>query len=237
METELYSLFFDIEKKFLSENSKFVNTQIRWKDNEIDRYDNDTITEFYKNNTYGRKSRWELWNKAIESCKENNIKTIVDIGCGNGHFPFLCAAKDIDAYGIDPRTYTWVDKIFKERFGKKRIFQGTISSVGNYFKSNVDITFDCIAILNYLHGTGHVKDEILNLFSFIKKHSRYLICSEPRWDELGLDNLLAGFTVVKKLETKFNIFDVMHLLLDKKNHRVLSYLVKDPISHYLYKIQ
>jgi hypothetical protein len=230
-------IFREIEKKYLKKNKKYLAEQLRWRDNEVDVYDSIEITEYYKNNLYGRKTRWDLWNKTLEICKKYNIKTLLDIGCANGHFPFLCLSNNIVAYGVDPRNYDWADHLIEKKFGGKYLYQGTFNSITNHFNvKDKNIKFDCITILNFLHGKGHVKEEIIELFSFISNHAKYFLCTQPNWKDLAIEDLLSQFEVVEKIETHFTLTELIYEIIKTKNIKKIKYLYQKSKTHYLYKI-
>ena len=59
------------------------------------------------------------------------------------------------------------------------------------------MSFDCITILNFLHGVGHISEEIDKLFKLLPKITNYIVITEPRWGDLNLPVMTEGF---KRLE-------------------------------------
>ena len=161
-------------------------SDIKWQANEMNIYNDGEITDYYIENDYGRKSRWCLWKLCIDIMEKYKIKNVFDIGAGNGHFIYLCTLHKIDAYGIEPRK-DLVDYANTKYYNKCRI--------ENNIYQNVEIPkVDCVTILNFFHGSGHIKADIEILINKIEKSTKYLITSEPRWEELELENIFKKYT-------------------------------------------
>ena len=130
-----------IVKSFLSTINKthFDNLDVRWKISEGD-------NQFFK--------------EIISILYKFNLKTVLDIGCGNGEFVSLCVENHIDAYGIDP----------VENSSEEKLYKGTIDTILRKSKLLGNYRFDCITILNFLHGKFHKEKELKLLFEFLKKH-------------------------------------------------------------------
>lgn len=144
-------------------------------------------------------------NDFFESCKnklkEYPIKTLLDIGCGKGEFIRMCNKEKFEAFGIDPITEG------------ENIYKGTFNSLINAkFIPNVD----CVTIHNILHGKGHSKETIQGLFNFFKKHSKYIVISEPKFKKLNLPILT-------------NEFELLYVFLGSHG--------KKSVVHKLYKIE
>ena len=139
-----------IVKSFLSTINKthFDNLDVRWKISEGD-------NQFFK--------------EIISILYKFNLKTVLDIGCGNGEFVSLCVENHIDAYGIDP----------VENSSEEKLYKGTIDTILRKSKLLGNYRFDCITILNFLHGKFHKEKELKLLFEFLKKHADYIIISNP----------------------------------------------------------
>jgi len=177
------------------------NSDIRWFSNATGEFDDTEITEYYKNDQYSRQTRWDFWNSLLPVLKKHNIKTNLDIGCANNHFSFLCNKNGIFSVGIDPRedcVYT-SDKVFKENFSDKFGYVGTIKTFVDYFESYNEKVFDCITILNFLHGNGHISEEIKKLFEVLPRVANYAIVSEPKWSELLLPVMTKDFVTLDKI--------------------------------------
>lgn len=178
-----------------------VNSDIRWFSNATGEFDDSKITEYYKNDQYSRNTRWDFWNKLIPVLKDNNIRTNLDIGCANNHFSFLCNKNNIFSVGIEPRedcVYT-TDRIFKENFGNKFGYIGNIKTFVDYFDSYNEKIFDCITILNFLHGNDHISEEIKKLFEILPKVANYTVVSEPKWNDLSLPVMTDNFVILDKI--------------------------------------
>ena len=109
--------------------------------------------------------------------------------------------RDRFSVGIDPRedcVYT-SDKIFKENFGNKFGYVGTIKTFVDYFESYDEKIFDCITILNFLHGNGHISEEIKKLFEILPRVANYAIVSEPKWYDLLLPVMTKDFVTLDKI--------------------------------------
>ena len=86
---DIHNLLRRAEEDYLKSSIQYVSEHVRWKDNYTFKYFSSDISEYYKNNLYARKTRWELWNKSLELCKKYNVSYLLDIGCANGYFPFF----------------------------------------------------------------------------------------------------------------------------------------------------
>lgn len=203
--------------KIKNVNSDYdVNDQIIWHANEICDYENCEITEYYKNNEYGRITRWETWNNCVNLLVKNNIKTCLDIGCANGHFVYLSLNNGIDCYGLEPRK-TLVDNYnnkFIKEFNSKKLFVSNYEYFIEFLKnSNSDLKFDCICVINFFHGKGHKKNDLENFFNKIFDHCEYLLISPPNWSEYGLSDLLESNSTI----VEYNIEPTkIHNLYKKK---------------------
>jgi len=184
------------------------NSDIRWYSNSIGDFEDENITQLYQTDQYSRDTRWEFWNKLLPVLKDNNIKTNLDIGCANNHFSFLCNKNGIFSVGIDPREdcVRTSDKIFKEQFGNTFGYVGTIKTFVDHFAQYNEQIFDCVTVLNFLHGGNpisesvdkysvgnHVPEEIEKLFNILPRIANYAIVSEPNWDNLGLPVMTTEF--------------------------------------------
>ena len=149
------------------------NSDIRWFSNATGEFDDTEITEYYKNDQYSRQTRWDFWNALLPVLKKYNIKTNLDIGCANNHFSFLCNKNGIFSVGIDPSV--------------------------DYFESYDEKIFDCITILNFLHGNGHISEEIKKLFEILPRVANYAIVSEPKWYDLLLPVMTKDFVTLDKI--------------------------------------
>ncbi len=189
-----------------------TNNEIRWKATAMAPYSNEKMTDYYLRDPFAKHTRWDFWTTAVKSLKKEGVKTVLDIGAGNGHFVYLCLKNGINAWGVEPRTYDWVDPLFKKDFGTKRIYRGTLKTVGDYFlKSNAGVKFDCVTVLNFLHGDNHKPEEIINLYRFLRVYAKYVLCSEPQWQSLGIPSFLETFERLAEFSA--------------------------PVNHYLYKVR
>ena len=177
-----------------------VNSDIRWFSNAVGEFGDEFITEYYEKDDYGKNTRWIFWNNLVSILKKYDIQSNLDIGCANNHFSYLCNKNNIYSIGIDPRKncIETSDKIFKDTFGNKFGYVGSIKTFVDYFTDRSStVSFDCITILNFLHGVGHVSEEIDKLFKLLPKITNYIVITEPRWGDLNLPVMTEGF---KKLE-------------------------------------
>ena len=171
------------------------NSDIRWFSNSIGDFEDENITHLYETDQYSRNTRWEFWNALLPILKENNIRTNLDIGCANNHFSFLCNKSGIFSVGIDPREdcVRTSDRLFKEQFGNSFGYVGTIKTFVDHFDQYNEQLFDCVTILNFLHGGSHISEEIKKLFNILPRIANYAIVSEPKWDQLKLPVMTSGF--------------------------------------------
>lgn len=174
------------------------NSEIRWHANCVDNFSDEKITKFYLSDTYARETRWNFWNNVVKSFQKHNIKSNLDIGCANNHFSYLCNKSNIFSVGIDPREncVKSSDALFKKEFNHTYGYVGTILTFNEYFKNHTQILFDCVSILNFLHGNGHIPIEIDELFKTISRISKYTIITEPKWTELNIPKYTDNYEVI-----------------------------------------
>ena len=180
----------------------FVNNKdIGWFSNYVDRFEDENITSYYLNNPIAKSTRWDFWNDIINIFKENNIKTNLDIGCANNHFSFLCNKQNIFSIGIDPREdcLKSCEDVFTNNFGTKSGYVGNIKTFVEFFSEYDEILFDCVSVLNFLHGNDHDPDEINKLFKILPKITNNIIISEPKWSSLRLPKLTKNYKIVESL--------------------------------------
>ena len=208
------------EIEFLNEIELFGNSQIEqadewghskdiyWFSNAMPkgqdvRFNGSKITDYYINDDYAKRTRWDLWNECIDYLKNNlNSKKILDIGGANGHFSFLCLKNGIEAYTVEPRIdmIRSTEKEFIENFGSKKSYCGNINTLLNTAEKHIediDFKFDCITILNFLHGKGHDLNDIKRLANLLPKITKYIIVSDPDFSGLGSENLFKDFEFVR----------------------------------------
>jgi len=178
------------------------NSDIRWHANCVDYFEDENITNYYLNDEYARKTRWNLWNGVVDIFLKHKIKSNLDIGCATNHFSFLCNKKEIFSVGIDPREncLRGSEEIFKRNFENQKYgYVGNIKTFGDFFDEYNEPLFDCVSILNFLHGNDHQSLEIKKLFDTLPKISRYVIITEPKWIELKLPKITDNYEVVEKI--------------------------------------
>ena len=162
---------------------------IVWYANEVSDFSDENITDYYKNNSYGKETRWDMWSNCLKSFEKHKIKSVLDIGCANGHLIFLAQNKNINAYGIEPRKNI-VDK-FQNKFREKSLFVSNYECFIEFLINHPSkFKFDCICATNYMHGEGHNPVYLKMFFENIFNYCNYLLTSEPNWQNYGLDNLL-----------------------------------------------
>ena len=196
-----------------------INSDNRWQANSVEDFEDDKITKFYIGNEAERVSRWELWSDIIELFKKHKITSNLDIGCANNHFSFLCNSNSIFSLGIDPRKSCLKssEKVFKKHFGDDIIKYGYIGNIKTFinffafytdFLCNDQVPFECVSILNFLHGIDAGKkftskacsqNEIEQLFKLLPKISKYTILSEPDWDKLNLPNMTKEYQIIDSI--------------------------------------
>ena len=179
------------------------NKDIRWFSNCVGDFDDDIITEFYLNDHYARETRWNLWNYTLGLFKKHKIKSNLDVGCANNHFSFLCNKKDIFSVGFDPREDCVYpsESVFRKTFGSNQYgYVGNIKTFIDFFKERDEVLFDCISILNFLHGNGHIPQEIYELFLLLPKITKYVMISEPQWDQLRLPKFTDNYELLETIK-------------------------------------
>jgi hypothetical protein len=161
------------------------------------------ITDYFLNDEYGKITRWDLWNECAEYLsKELKCKSLLDIGGANGHFSFLCLLRNIDAYAVEPRfdMIQSTEDEFITNFGSKKVFRGNIKTLLEVlvgYKEQLDFKFDCINILNFLHGPSHKLEDIECLVENLPKITEYILVSDPNWTSLNSPNLFENFKLIK----------------------------------------
>lgn len=181
------------------------NSDIKWHANYIERFEGLKINDLYAQNEYARQTRWNFWNFIVELFLHYNIKTNLDIGCANNQFAFLCNSAGIFSLGIDPReSCVNVSKdVFESSFGQTKFgYVGTLKTFVEFFKQleEDNVVFDCISVLNFLHGDHNDPYEIEEFFNLLPKITNYALLSEPKWDELNLPKLTDNYSIVHKID-------------------------------------
>ena len=172
------------------------NGDIRWYSNYVHNFTDENITGYYLSEPIARVTRWDLWNDIANLFVERNIKTNLDIGCANNHFSFLCNKKDVFSVGIDPRNdcVNSCSNVFKENFGDDKYgYVGSFKTFIEFFSKYDEKMFDCITILNFLHGADHDPNEIKQLFELLPKITDRIIISEPNWAKIGINSLTKDY--------------------------------------------
>ncbi len=59
-------------------------------------------TEYFYSNTEGDHTRPYLWEPVVKVLKQEQAKTVFDLGCGNGSFVKHLVQRGFDASGVDP---------------------------------------------------------------------------------------------------------------------------------------
>lgn len=176
------------------------NSDIRWYANCVGDFDDGNISEFYLNDSYSKKTRWDLWNDIVLTFEEMNIKTNLDIGASNNHFSFLCNNKNIFSVGIEPREdcLNSSSKAFIKYFGSDDYgYVGTFKTFSDFFDTYNEKIFDCITILNFLHGNDNIPEEIEKLFKVLPKVTNKILISNPQWSKLGIRDYTKKYNVLK----------------------------------------
>ena len=184
-----------------------TNSDIRWYSNEVGDFENENISEFYSKNSYGKKTRWDLWVDIVETLKEFGLSSILDIGAANNHFSFLCNKQNIFCVGVEPREdcIRSTSNIFLDTFGDDGYgYVGNLETFVDFFGSYDEKLFDCITILNFLHGNDHKRDEIEKLFEIFPKITSKILITNPQWDKLKLKDLTEDCKILKKFNDYSN---------------------------------
>ena len=175
-----------------------VNEEIRWYSNAVGDFKDDKISEFYLNDTYSKNSRWDLWQEVVQLLNKHQIKTNLDIGCANNHFSYLCIKKGINSIGLEPRKF--LVKQNNENFSRlgiseKCCYIGNIRTFNESFENVGDIKFDCVTILNFLHGNGHHDKEIVDLIQVLSNVTKFVVATLPQ-SHLGQQALNQNFEII-----------------------------------------
>ena len=111
----------------------------------------------------------KFFNRCANKLKSLKVKTILDIACGSGEFVDICNSDyEIEAYGISPNESE-----------KKYIYHSTFQSVLKNQHLLRKEKFDCISILNTVHGGQWLDNELIQLLNFMKKYSNYIVITDP----------------------------------------------------------
>lgn len=162
-----------------------LNDVIRWcPHGSVDRYFDTRITDTFLRDPYCKATRWDLWNDCIAIFGKHGIRSNLDVGCANNHFSFLCHANAIISYGVDPRKYlvNLSNSLFVDAGIKtKCAYVGNFATLNEAFSHQklTEPTFDCVSVMNFLHGVGHIDSEISKFLELMSRHSRYIFISRP----------------------------------------------------------
>ena len=211
----IFSLMEEYEKYSSSnilqvDNGWFTNnSDIRWFANYVNSFEDENIPEYYLNDHIAKNTRWDLWNDVIDVFIEYNIKSNLDIGCANNHFSFLCNKKNIFSIGIEPREdcLRSSDSAFKNSFGESKYgYIGNFKTFVEFFSKYDNVMFDCVTILNFLHGNDHISAEIEGLFQTLPKITNKIIISEPNWSALKLPKLTENYNLLCPIHNRAEHF-------------------------------
>ena len=170
------------------------------------------LTSLSSSYSMGEK-RWDtsaddmkFFNSCVSSFKEHGITSLLDIGTGLGNLVKIAHESSIDSYGVDP--------VLFERH--PRLFSGTMGSVIKNQGLLQDYKFSCISCVNFLHRLNHNDEEVLDLFSFMKKFSDFVLITQPRVSDSSLKVCMEGLVVVKTFERSHG--GAYHTLYKVANH-------------------
>ena len=163
-----------------------INDTIRWYPNgSVDHYVDSQITNTFLSDSYCKKTRWDIWNECITLLKKYDIQINLDVGCANNHFSFLCHANQIFSYGVDPRKdlMDLSNSLFQNAgIETKCAYVGSFATLNDAFisyKNQNGRIFDCVTVMNFLHGNGHIDSEISTFLELLSTHTRYIFISRP----------------------------------------------------------
>ena len=153
------------------------------------------------NNTYLIKNT--VYSKGPSNCgfafvkfflqKKNNIKSFLDIGCGNGMLLKLMS-KEINYFGVDANV-----GIYKKKKNKKIRYFKNAKDTENHL-NNHKKKYNCVALMDVLEHT----DTFLKLFSVaLNKSNNYVLVGLPNEDYIisRLRFLFGGGIMSHGLET------------------------------------
>jgi ubiquinone/menaquinone biosynthesis C-methylase UbiE len=133
--------------------------------------------QIYKDKGASYASSLSYWNTLIELFKKNEVKTILDIGCGSGNHLLKLAKEEFLVYGIDSSREAI--KLAKKRFAEEKL-KGNLKvhSMHKTFPFS-DNFFDAIISLRTLnHGDmTQIKKTIQEIKRVIKKNGCCFISS------------------------------------------------------------
>jgi|TARA_Y100000310_G_scaffold145122_2_gene144481 SAM-dependent methyltransferase len=142
-----------------------------------------------------------FFNECAKQLDLLGVKLVLDIACGDGDFVKICnKSYDIKAYGITPGVE-----------GDDFFYKGTFESILNNQKLLNDTKFDCITIHNTLHGKRWKDDELNELLSFMKQHSKYIVISKPKQNP---DVELDGLNEIHKFSGSHSKRSVVHRIYE-----------------------
>ena len=167
--------------------------------------------EIYFKNAEDIESYYPTWKYAYDYIVNNNIKNIVDIGCGPGHFATLFKEEDgIKYFGLDFSKVA-IDQA-KEKIKNKNInflcedLRGLELIESNFYT--------CFEVLEHIEGD---RDIIKNIGV-----GKSILFSVPNYDSAGHVRFFRGFQLIEKRYGDLLDLSLIHRI--KTPHNGIIYL-------------
>lgn len=130
-----------------------------------------------------------LWEKSIDLLTQNNIKNVLDIGCGMGQMSELTHIHNIQYKGIDFSEYAI-------EFCKSKNYPNQIFEVADALKYKYNDEIEGYVTHEFLE---HIKDD-LQVLNNLKPH-KFILLSVPNFDSQGH---VRWFTDVKNVQDRYS---------------------------------
>ena len=171
-----------------------------------------------------------LWDKYIETLKELNVKTILDIGCGSGGFMLKAKEAGFEVVGIDisKEMINLAKSKDLEVYHKDLCeFEGQFDSavaifdVINYMdKEYLKNFFNCVK--NILKDDGYFLFDVNTLYGFEEIAQGTLAIEDE-----NIYGILNSIFENDEMETKITIFEKNNECYDKKDGKIIQYFYKN----------
>ncbi len=129
------------------------------------------VPEYYSKNKSVKSIFFKRFEKAIALLKENNINSILDVGCGDGIFTNILKNKENykEVVGVDyNKNIESLNKVYKNiKFIR-----------ADLYKLNLDKKFDAVTCLDVLEHFENV-NIVLNRIDSVLRTGGYLVVSGP----------------------------------------------------------
>ena len=129
---------------------------------------NKLIDRFFRQGVYLR------YKMTLENTSDNSIQTILDVGCGPGHYAiaFLEQGKKVVALDIAQQMLD----LTKKRAKDNKLDENLELVFGNYLEIDFDNKFDAIVLMGFF---DYVKDPVKVLKKLLKECNKQIYISIP----------------------------------------------------------